>query len=195
MMDQALTPVVMAIILLLFVCFVMDAANRWRARQRHDEDGEGHEGQAIEMQQLPPLPKEDPREDALLVNNMSYLQEAIDLNCSICLNSLAEPVTGPCGHNFCRACLAKWLRSTPGAGGPCPVCRSSIPSQLRVNQLLHQLVVQRQRQQQLNGDNPAAAREDDADNSESRPLPTLPTAAAADEEGETGGRQSALAEI
>ena len=188
-----LTPVVLGIIALLFFCFLFDVAIRWRTR-RHRGDG-GAQAAGVEMQTLPPLPKENSREDALLVNNMSYLKEAIDLNCSICLSILIEPVTGPCGHNWCRACIGKWQRTTPGSGN-CPVCRARLPPTLRVNVLLHQLVVQQQKQ--LEASNPAAAAADD----DTRAAPSDEAAAgqaAEEEEGGGGGGgeqpQSALAQI
>ncbi|KFP01425.1 Nuclear factor 7, brain, partial [Calypte anna] len=28
-----------------------------------------------------------------------------DLTCAICLCLFSNPVTVPCGHNFCRSCL------------------------------------------------------------------------------------------
>uniref|UniRef100_A0A7R9VZT1 RING-type domain-containing protein n=1 Tax=Chlamydomonas euryale TaxID=1486919 RepID=A0A7R9VZT1_9CHLO len=43
-----------------------------------------------------------------------------ELECTLCLRLLYEPVTTPCGHTFCRGCYA---RSTD-AGNKCPLCRT-----------------------------------------------------------------------
>lgn len=49
-----------------------------------------------------------------------YLDE--ELLCSICLDRFEEPVTTPCGHNFCGSCLDEtWaILGTPYR---CPQCR------------------------------------------------------------------------
>lgn len=69
--------------------------------------------------------------------------------CPICLEPLREPVTLPCGHNFCLACLgALWPhRSAGGAGGSggaarCPLCQEPFPDglQLRKNHTLSELL-------------------------------------------------------
>ncbi|XP_075415569.1 E3 ubiquitin-protein ligase TRIM47 [Tenrec ecaudatus] len=73
--------------------------------------------------------------------------------CPICLEPLREPVTLPCGHNFCLACLgALWPhRGAGGAGGPggtarCPLCQEPFPDglQLRKNHTLAELLQLRQ---------------------------------------------------
>jgi len=42
--------------------------------------------------------------------------------CSLCLKLFFEPVTTPCGHTFCRVCLARALDHTT----TCPLCRSTM---------------------------------------------------------------------
>jgi hypothetical protein len=43
--------------------------------------------------------------------------------CSVCIDSFSpEPVTTPCGHSFCRACLARSLRERR----ECPNCRAPV---------------------------------------------------------------------
>ena len=41
--------------------------------------------------------------------------------CSICLNECVRPVTTPCAHNFCLACLAQWIIAQR-ADGEEPMC-------------------------------------------------------------------------
>lgn len=49
----------------------------------------------------------------------SIVQRSDDLDCTICLKLLYNPITTPCGHSFCRACLLQ----TMDYGNKCPVCR------------------------------------------------------------------------
>ncbi|KAK0239206.1 hypothetical protein EDD85DRAFT_534561 [Armillaria nabsnona] len=44
--------------------------------------------------------------------------------CPICLSNLADPVSTPCGHIFCSACLRMAVAQvTNGFQAPCPCCR------------------------------------------------------------------------
>ncbi|XP_062911477.1 tripartite motif-containing protein 16-like isoform X1 [Mobula hypostoma] len=66
------------------------------------------------------------------------------LCCPICLELLSEPVTVPCGHSFCRACIGRhWEVQQRGAGGcSCPSCRRSFEPRpwLGTSTLLAQIV-------------------------------------------------------
>ncbi|XP_015350925.1 E3 ubiquitin/ISG15 ligase TRIM25 isoform X1 [Marmota marmota marmota] len=68
---------------------------------------------------------------------------AEELSCSICLELFKEPVTTPCGHNFCRSCLDEtW--AVQGKPYRCPQCRAVSPSlpELRKNTVLCAVVDQ-----------------------------------------------------
>ncbi|KAJ7558039.1 hypothetical protein O6H91_04G023100 [Diphasiastrum complanatum] len=48
------------------------------------------------------------------------LQRSDDFDCTLCLKLLYNPVTTPCGHSFCRACLMQAMDH----GNKCPMCRT-----------------------------------------------------------------------
>ncbi|XP_067393868.1 E3 ubiquitin-protein ligase TRIM39-like isoform X2 [Emydura macquarii macquarii] len=64
--------------------------------------------------------------------------------CSICLEYMSGPVSIDCGHNFCRACIAKYCQEKGlGANGPfaCPQCRAAFhKSNFRPNKQLANIV-------------------------------------------------------
>uniref|UniRef100_A0A8C5GPY4 E3 ubiquitin-protein ligase TRIM39-like n=1 Tax=Gouania willdenowi TaxID=441366 RepID=A0A8C5GPY4_GOUWI len=66
--------------------------------------------------------------------------------CSICLEVLTDPVTTPCGHNFCKTCISTyWDTSTTSR---CPVCNQvfSPKPQLKVNIMMREMVSQFRRE-------------------------------------------------
>ncbi|XP_078067803.1 E3 ubiquitin-protein ligase TRIM16-like [Mustelus asterias] len=51
-----------------------------------------------------------------------------ELCCAICLELFTEPVTIPCGHNFCMECIKSYWDKEANATSPCcPKCRVSFP--------------------------------------------------------------------
>ncbi|XP_070767172.1 nuclear factor 7, brain-like [Enoplosus armatus] len=50
-----------------------------------------------------------------------------DLTCAVCLTIFTDPVTLPCGHSFCRACLTAVLSSQH----QCPQCRTDVPTEAK----------------------------------------------------------------
>ena len=83
------------------------------------------------------------------------------LSCSVCLSLFADPVTTPCGHTFCRSCLAQTFASEPDSsstGGRaftgrfaprrravratrgCPLCRRPIYGVSSTNVALQEVV-------------------------------------------------------
>ncbi|XP_078426923.1 E3 ubiquitin-protein ligase TRIM65-like isoform X1 [Cetorhinus maximus] len=66
------------------------------------------------------------------------------LSCAICLDIFNDPVTTPCGHNFCMTCLQGHLDNQSPAGPyDCPACRTKFeqqPQPLYKNLLLDEMV-------------------------------------------------------
>ncbi|XP_051735956.1 nuclear factor 7, ovary-like isoform X3 [Ctenopharyngodon idella] len=63
-----------------------------------------------------------------------------ELQCSICLEVFTDPVTTPCGHNFCKTCLGKcWTNRKIGF---CPFCKEEFSKRLnlKINSTLGKLV-------------------------------------------------------
>ncbi|XP_056431126.1 E3 ubiquitin/ISG15 ligase TRIM25-like isoform X1 [Gadus chalcogrammus] len=65
-----------------------------------------------------------------------------DFSCSICLDVFNSPVTTPCGHNFCRACITVFWDDI--VQFKCPVCNELFHTRpvLRVNTLISGMVDQ-----------------------------------------------------
>uniref|UniRef100_A0A8C5FBH2 E3 ubiquitin-protein ligase TRIM39-like n=1 Tax=Gadus morhua TaxID=8049 RepID=A0A8C5FBH2_GADMO len=70
--------------------------------------------------------------------NTSWPEE--NFSCSICLDVFSSPVSTPCGHNFCRACITKFWDEQ--VKYKCPVCNELFNTRpdLRVNILISELV-------------------------------------------------------
>ncbi|KAL0157674.1 hypothetical protein M9458_045750, partial [Cirrhinus mrigala] len=64
----------------------------------------------------------------------------LELQCSICLDVFNDPVTTPCGHNFCRACLNKCWKTNRGSF--CPICNEKFSKRphLKINTTLREVV-------------------------------------------------------
>uniref|UniRef100_A0A672R8U8 Zinc-binding protein A33-like n=1 Tax=Sinocyclocheilus grahami TaxID=75366 RepID=A0A672R8U8_SINGR len=63
-----------------------------------------------------------------------------ELQCAICLDVFNDPVTTPCGHNFCRTCLNKCWKTNPGCF--CPICNEKFSKRphLKINTTLREVV-------------------------------------------------------
>ncbi|XP_015229128.1 PREDICTED: E3 ubiquitin-protein ligase TRIM17-like [Cyprinodon variegatus] len=62
--------------------------------------------------------------------------------CSICLDLFTEPVTTPCGHNFCRTCLTQ--QCSDGEFYQCPKCnkRFFMKPEFSTNEVIAEMSVQ-----------------------------------------------------
>jgi tetratricopeptide (TPR) repeat protein len=52
--------------------------------------------------------------------------------CAICLDVLQQPQTMPCGHCFCRVCVASMRHHGVGEAQVCPLCRGPMPDAERM---------------------------------------------------------------
>ena len=79
---------------------------------------------------------------ALYYTSSRMADDVVTIRCGICLDECHCTVSTPCGHNFCRACLASWIRACIVAGGgpTCPSRCGPIPDSLEINKELVELV-------------------------------------------------------
>ncbi|CAL8311296.1 unnamed protein product [Gadus morhua 'NCC'] len=65
-----------------------------------------------------------------------------NFSCSICLDVFSNPVSTPCGHNFCRACISNFWDEQ--VRYKCPACNEIFHTRpdLRVNMLVSEMAAQ-----------------------------------------------------
>ena len=58
------------------------------------------------------------------IATLHHLKEATknELDCQVCYALIHDPVTTPCGHTFCRHCVARIIDHAP----LCPICRRTL---------------------------------------------------------------------
>ncbi|XP_067256494.1 bloodthirsty-related gene family, member 9 isoform X1 [Chanodichthys erythropterus] len=85
----------------------------------------------------PPKPRET-RSPTSLRSSTDPLTE--ELQCSICLDVFTNPVTTPCGHNFCKICLKECWDNRQDYS--CPICKKTFNQkpELKVNTTLRDIV-------------------------------------------------------
>ncbi|XP_062849504.1 zinc-binding protein A33-like [Trichomycterus rosablanca] len=83
-----------------------------------------------------------------MASSSSLLSED-QLQCSICLDVFTDPVTTPCGHNFCMTCLKEFWDTSSYC--QCPVCKMDFPKrpELHVNTFISGLAAQFRKQVQV----------------------------------------------
>ena len=65
--------------------------------------------------------------------------------CAICLDALQLPQTMPCGHRFCRGCVASMRRHGAAVAQVCPLCRGAMPDAERLRVEAGRLLAQHER--------------------------------------------------
>uniref|UniRef100_A0A8C4THG5 E3 ubiquitin/ISG15 ligase TRIM25-like n=1 Tax=Erpetoichthys calabaricus TaxID=27687 RepID=A0A8C4THG5_ERPCA len=63
-----------------------------------------------------------------------------EFTCSVCLDTMTDPVTTPCGHNFCLKCLTDYWDQSQVCS--CPQCRHTFMQrpELKRNNLLNEVI-------------------------------------------------------
>ncbi|XP_058250356.1 E3 ubiquitin-protein ligase TRIM39-like [Hemibagrus wyckioides] len=78
------------------------------------------------------------RPDYFSPDSSSLLSEE-QLLCSICLDVFTDPVTTPCGHNFCKSCLTQCWENSQHC--QCPLCKDKFTKrpELKINITLREV--------------------------------------------------------
>ncbi|XP_063324038.1 E3 ubiquitin-protein ligase TRIM39-like [Pelmatolapia mariae] len=78
----------------------------------------------------------------------SNLRSEDQFLCSICLDVFTDPVSTPCGHNFCKTCISQHWDLNQSC--QCPMCKETFYTrpQLRVNTFISEMVAQFRREAQ-----------------------------------------------
>ncbi|KAI5606388.1 bloodthirsty-relatedprotein family, member 6 [Silurus asotus] len=92
-----------------------------------------------------------------MASSSSALSED-QLQCSICLDVFTDPVSTPCGHNFCMICLKRFWDSSSNC--QCPVCKEKFSNRpdLRVNTFISALAAPFRKSVQLKSSRAAVKR-------------------------------------
>uniref|UniRef100_A0A3B4DUU5 E3 ubiquitin-protein ligase TRIM39-like n=1 Tax=Pygocentrus nattereri TaxID=42514 RepID=A0A3B4DUU5_PYGNA len=79
------------------------------------------------------------KSDEFACNSSGLLSEDQFL-CSICLDVLTDPVSTPCGHNFCKTCLTQYWNNSQHY--QCPLCKEIFTKrpELKINTTLREVV-------------------------------------------------------
>uniref|UniRef100_A0A669E9M0 E3 ubiquitin-protein ligase TRIM21-like n=1 Tax=Oreochromis niloticus TaxID=8128 RepID=A0A669E9M0_ORENI len=72
----------------------------------------------------------------------SSLRSEDQFLCSICLDVFTDPVSTPCGHNFCKNCITQYWDTNQRC--QCPMCNETFNTRphLRVNTFISEMVAQ-----------------------------------------------------
>uniref|UniRef100_A0A8D0BKJ1 Tripartite motif containing 69 n=1 Tax=Salvator merianae TaxID=96440 RepID=A0A8D0BKJ1_SALMN len=74
-----------------------------------------------------PNPGEEPRDNIAPALSLVVPDLTPDFTCPVCLEWLWEPVTLPCGHLYCQACIEMAWGSPDDNRLTCPQCREQFP--------------------------------------------------------------------
>ncbi|XP_028314728.1 LON peptidase N-terminal domain and RING finger protein 3-like [Gouania willdenowi] len=107
-----------------------------KRKRRITEDEE--EGNQQEKKNNPKRFKSELTEGAAIQNSVHDYVDPTDLECSLCMRLLYEPVTTPCGHTFCLQCLERCLDHNP----KCPLCKEELSEYLVQRQYCKTVIIE-----------------------------------------------------
>ncbi|XP_061643269.1 LON peptidase N-terminal domain and RING finger protein 3-like [Phyllopteryx taeniolatus] len=96
---------------------------RKRRITKECEEEQGAKGNSVAHKRLK---SESAVANNLLTSAVGDILAPTDLECSLCMRLLYEPVTTPCGHTFCLQCLKRCLDHNP----KCPLCKEELSEYL-----------------------------------------------------------------
>ena len=73
-----------------------------------------------------------------MASSSSFLSEE-QFQCSICLEVFNEPVSTPCGHNFCEACIGRYWNNSCHHKGPLCTEKFDAKPELKTNTTLKEI--------------------------------------------------------
>ncbi|XP_072543590.1 E3 ubiquitin-protein ligase TRIM21-like isoform X2 [Salminus brasiliensis] len=73
------------------------------------------------------------------LHNSSFCLCGDQFQCCICLDMFTDPVSTPCGHNFCKTCLTQYWNNTQHCH--CPLCKEEFTKrpELKINTTLREI--------------------------------------------------------
>ncbi|XP_056596735.1 nuclear factor 7, ovary-like [Triplophysa dalaica] len=77
------------------------------------------------------------------------MMSSMDLMCSICLEVFSDPVSTPCGHNFCKICLNKYWNNSQDYR--CPNCKETFKQRLdlKINTTFRDIVNEQKKKSEV----------------------------------------------
>ena len=113
------------------------ASSGWPAQDSVDREGSGGEnvqGGSVESQikgatslerNTHTLAPDASRYSLAGPGILAWIPSGQQRKCTLCLEELKDPSATTCGHVFCWACIADWIREKP----ECPLCRQAVMAQ------------------------------------------------------------------